>query len=470
MNKRAFIAEAVAYSLTILIIFLVILSHGTLSASRILFAVAALILGVCAIYYLNVLSGKDITLRTVLDKKVKGLTVADIAGFIGITVIALTVRLFFYPYISPDTAIFQENWYNVAKEAGFSSLGMGIGNYPPFYMTIFCVLTNLSLPMMFVTKFIPVLFDFIDAFVALLIFKEINGDYSSFRRLSLYAVFLLNPLTVLNASAWGQSDSIYTGFVLLSILFIIRLYKNNMHSGDVIFVIIGLAFACKFQTILFFPAVLLFMVLQKEKRLKLVNIVWIPVMYFVTCIPMFLAHRTIGDLFSVYFSQKEWYDSILSCNYPNFYTFFGNISSGMSEGLKKFGILIALSFLSMIYLYFYKTKKELTPAFIVKITSLTVLIMVFFLPSMHERYAIVGELLLMILACVDFSYILPAVVTVILTTFDYANFLLYYYEITVPAGWIEAALRLAVISLLTVKIVKDSNINLENTNDQKQLS
>ena len=69
MNKRSFIAEAVAYSLTILIIFLVILSHGTLSASRILFAVAALILGVCAIYFLNVLSGKDITLRAVLDKK-----------------------------------------------------------------------------------------------------------------------------------------------------------------------------------------------------------------------------------------------------------------------------------------------------------------------------------------------------------------------------------------------------------------
>ena len=226
MNKRSFIAEAVAYSLTILIIFLVILSHGTLSASRILLAVAALILGVCAIYYLNVISGKDITLRTVLDKKIKDLTVADIIGFIAITIAAVLIRVFFYPYLSPDVAIFQENWYATAKSAGWSSLGMGISDYPPLYTTVFCILCQLPLSMMFVTKFVPVVFDFELAIAGLLVFNELKPDASVLRKLTVYAVLLLNPIMVLNASAWGQCDGIYSSFILIFLVMIIKMYKK----------------------------------------------------------------------------------------------------------------------------------------------------------------------------------------------------------------------------------------------------
>ena len=470
MNKRSFIAEAVAYSLTILIIFLVILSHGTLSASRILFAIAALILGVCAIYYLNVISGKNITLRTVLDKKIKDLTVADIIGFIAITIAAVLIRVFFYPYLSPDVAIFQENWYATAKSAGWSSLGMGISDYPPLYTTVFCILCQLPLSMMFVTKIVPVVFDFVLAIAGLLVFNELKPDASVLRKLTVYAVLLLNPIMVLNASAWGQCDGIYSSFILIFLVMIIKMYKNDKGNGDLAFVFLGLALACKLQTVFILPVIIFILIIQKKKVLKTVYFVWLPVIYFASCIPMFLAHRTIKDLFGIYFFQTGQYESFLSLNYPNFYSFFGNVDSGMSDGLSMFGILTAVSFIFLIYLYFYKKNISVTADFIVRITSLTILILVFFIPSMHERYAIVGEILLMILACVDLSYILPAVVTVILTTFDYANFLLYYYEITVPAGWIEAALRLAVIGLLTVKTVIDSNINLENTNDQKQLS
>ena len=53
MNKRSFIAEAIAYTLTILIVFSVILSHGTITGARICLAVFALAAGLAALFFLN---------------------------------------------------------------------------------------------------------------------------------------------------------------------------------------------------------------------------------------------------------------------------------------------------------------------------------------------------------------------------------------------------------------------------------
>lgn len=464
MNKKSLIAQITAYVITILIVFAVILSHGTLTLSRVLLAVFSLILGVAGLILLNRLADKDISLRPLLDKEIKGQKLSILLGFAGVTVIAVLIRLFYFDYVSPDVAIFQENWYATAKEAGMASLGMGISDYPPLYTTIFCLLCQLPLSMLFVTKFIPILFDFVLALGSVLLFNEARVKATPFEKLIVYSVILLNPLIVINASAWGQCDTIYASFIVFTLYVLLKMYKGVSTGGDLAFILLGIAFACKFQTILFIPAILFFWIMQKKKVIRLSYFVWIPVMYFASCIPMFLSHRTIQDLLGIYFFQTGQYDSILSLNYPNFYSFIGNVSSGMTTGSGKYGMLLGVCILLLLYLYFFKAGKELSPSFMLKITMITVFVLTFFLPSMHERYAIVGEIILLILACMDKTYIPYAIVTVICTTFAYADFLLYYYEIEVPADWVIAAVKLAVLSILIAKVIKEEGNVSEQLN------
>ena len=456
MNKRSFIAEAIAYTLTILIVFSVILSHGTITGARICLAVFALAAGLAALFFLN-RNKSSCTPKDFLDKKIFNLTIADIIGFLGITVIAVLVRVFFFPFVSADVAIFQENWYETAKSAGFASLGMGISDYPPLYTTIFCLLCQTPLSMLFVTKFIPIVFDFVLAVVSVLTYCELDSNSNIFKKLVVYGVILLNPIVILNASAWGQCDTIYASFIVLFLYMLLKIARSNSVSGDLAFVVLGIAFACKFQTILIIPAVLLLWVLQSQKIVRIAYFIWIPVMYFASCIPMFLSHRTIGDLLGIYIYQTGQYDSFLSLNYPNFYSFFGNVITDMSEGLGKYGMLMGLVVILSLYLWLFKNKTDVTASFIVKICMITVFVLTFFLPSMHERYAIVAEILIMILACMDVSYIPAAVLTVLCTSINYADFLLYYYDIKVPEDWLVALIRLIVIIFVIWKLISDSS-------------
>lgn len=463
--KKSFIAQLTAYLLMIIIITSVIISHNTLTGVRLFLALFAAVLGGILLFLLNRWADKNITFDAFLNKKIRGITVADILGFMFITIVAIAVRGFYFPYISPDVAIFQENWYEEARAAGIQSLGMRLGDYPPLYTTVFCLLVQLPIPKMIVIKFIPTAFDFVIAVFGVKIYGLVKSNASSFKKLVVYSVLLLNPISMLNSAAWGQCDSIYTAFLFIFLYLLIKMYRGNFSNGDWTFVFLGIAFACKLQTILVIPAILFLWIIQQKKVIRLAYFIWVPVMYFVTCIPMLLFHRTIGDLIGIYLFQTEQYEYYLTQNYANFYEIIGNVPSGMAEGAKKFGMLTGVAILLLIYLYLYKKKTVITESLILKIVSLTVFVLTFFLPSMHERYAIVGEILLLIIACTDYSYIPLSVASILCTAFAYTDYLLYYYDIGVPAQWLVALVRLTVLFILGRKLITGITTFSENEND-----
>ncbi|MCQ2519251.1 MAG: hypothetical protein MJ107_01835 [Lachnospiraceae bacterium] len=456
MNKKSLFLQITAYVLTIIIVFAVIISHGTMTIGRFFLAIMAVLAGAAFIYFCSKKADENTSIRNILEQKVLGLSVCDIISFLLVTTAAIVIRFTFYPFISADTAIFQQSWYDTAKAAGISSLGMRIGNYPPLYMTVFCILAQFF-PMMFVVKFIPIIFDFIIAVFGLKIYCLVCGKQTAFKKLIVYSVLLLNPISVLNASAWGQSDSLYTGFIMIFIYSLIKLYEGSYTNGDLVFIFLGLAFACKFQTVLILPVILLLWIIQKQRKISITYFIWIPIMYFATCIPMFLFHRTLGDLIGVYLFQVNQYKTYLSQNYANLYSLIGNTGSELSEGSGKFGMFLGIAVLFILYLYFFKKNIDITSEFILNVTAFTVLTLAFFLPSMHERYAIVGEVIILIIACIKNKYLPEALATVLCTTFSYTKYLLYNYELSLPPEWLVAIVRLVILIVLLRKMFLSDN-------------
>lgn len=460
MNKKSLIAQLTAYVLTIIIVFAVIISHGTMTIGRFFLAIIAILAGAAFVYFCNKEVCENLSVRNILEQKIAGFSVCDIISFLLVTTAAIVIRFTFYPFVSADVAIFQQEWYDAVKGAGLSSLGMRVGDYPPLYMTFFCIMSQF-LPLMVAVKINPIIFDFVIAVFGLKIFTHISKETAVLKKLVVYGVLLLNPIAVLNASAWGQCDSFYTGFILIFIYYLIKFYEGSITNGDLLFVVLGLAFACKFQTILLLPAVLFFWIIQKERKIRITYFVWIPIVYFATCIPMFLFHRTLEDLVGIYLFQVNQYKEYLTQNYANIYSLIGSTGSDFSEGSGKYGLFLGFVLIFILYLYLYKKNVDITPELILNLSAFTVLTLVFFLPSMHERYAIVGEVILLIIACIKKEYIFEALITVLCTTFSYVKYLLYDYELLLPPDWLIAVVRLAILIILVRKMFLDEKCEIQ---------
>ncbi len=483
MNKKFKITRIAAYIISIIIVAAVIFSHGTLTPPRIVMAVLAILIGVPVMLFLDRIADKkayEPAANPEADPGVNNDTnpatgkrsysahgslrfssspnLKHFAILLVITAAAAAVRIVFYPFASADYVMFQVDWHATISGHGFNSLGMRFGDYSPLYSTVFALLCQTGLSVMFITKFIPMLFDLFLAIAATAVGHEVMGGDSTFvKRTIIYGLVLLNPLTVLNASCWAQCDSMYTTFVLLCLYVLIRCCKNvSRYGGNMAVIFLAIAFSLKFQTVLFFPFIFFVWLMQPRKYVRVTQAVWFPVIYFATCIPMFLYGRTIEDMLGVYFGQMGEYDTILTLRYPNIYTIMGLFVKDPPYILGKLGMLFTAVILVGIYLVLFAGKAELTPKLMLKTAGLSVLIAVYFLPSMHERYAYIGEMLILVIAVLDRKYIIPAVATITVTLFAYIDYLLYYYELKMPPDIIFSLVRLAVIVFMILDVLKSA--------------
>lgn len=88
-----------------------------------------------------------------------------------------------------------------------------------------------------------VVFDFVSAITIFRIVYEITGNVR--KSMLGLGVALAVPTVILNSAAWAQNDSIYTAFILLSFLSVLK--KRDIST----FVYVGLAFCFKQQTVFF---------------------------------------------------------------------------------------------------------------------------------------------------------------------------------------------------------------------------
>lgn len=168
----------------------------------------------------------------------------DIIFFIGITIIAWLVRILLINNVSGDFRTFIEKWfYELKDNGGLYGLKIDIGDYNSPYLTILALLTYLPIKPIISVKIVSIIFDYICALTMMKIVQNLlkNNKNKKFFALLTYAIVLFLPTVILNSACWGQADSIYVAFILISIKYLLE--EKYLKS----FIFLGISFAFKLQ-------------------------------------------------------------------------------------------------------------------------------------------------------------------------------------------------------------------------------
>lgn len=316
--------------------------------------------------------------------------------FMIITALSLYLRGKLINYASNDYIEFLKPWFDELKSGGgLTALQNKIGNYNAPYMTILALLTYISVDSIISIKVVSIIFDYICDFIILEILNVLlpnNKNKQKYILLS-YCLIIFLPTMFLNSACWGQADSIYTAFILMSLLY---LFKKKYTKS---FIFLGIAFSFKLQTIFILPLYVLMYL--SEKKFSIFNFLLIPFMDFVMCLPAILFGKSILDCIGVYIEQTSKYANYLTLNFPNVYSIFfkssyanlPNIIESPNEIIGSIGVLFTIFiFIFMAILVLYKKVKFDNRA-IIEFGLWSILIATFFLPQMHDRYLFVGDVL-----------------------------------------------------------------------------
>lgn len=134
-----------------------------------------------------------------------------------ITLLAVLVRFRVRGFCSADMEGYLLPWYDQIKAGGgLSMLKQQVGDYNILFQVGIALMTYIkNVNPIFLYKGFSILFDFLLAALAGLMAYELDEKKKPARSVIVYAVVLFFPTVLLNSSFWGQSDSVYTFFVIL---------------------------------------------------------------------------------------------------------------------------------------------------------------------------------------------------------------------------------------------------------------
>lgn len=302
-----------------------------------------------------------------------------------IVIAALLLRFWCRDIQSRDMEVFLLPWFEKLEQLDLhTALNTQVGDYNMFYQLIIYIMTKLPGEPMYIYKFLSVIFDFIMAYG---IYKWLSELTDRKKACLGFGLTLLLPTVWMNSAAWGQCDSIYVAFIIWSLY---TLYKKKYITS---FILLGFAFTFKLQTVFILPFVgYLYLTQRRKNKFSILHFGLIPLVHIATALPNLIAGRHIGEIFSIYTNQVSSYQNMY-INYPSLWSIFPiDYDAGMS-----LAIFVTASIIVALFIWFYKNKVEATGkhflwcAFILSYTC------VLFLPSMHERYSFLYEILAIIL-------------------------------------------------------------------------
>ena len=297
-----------------------------------------------------------------------------------IVLAAIAVRAVFFQNESGDYMTYFSRWYEFIVQNGrWHALKTEFANYNVPYLYLLTAVTYIPVPALYAIKSMSVLFDFLLAFFA---YRIVDLRYPGrWQPILAGAIVLFLPTVVLNSSWWAQVDAMYASVGLGGVYFLLR---RRPWLACLFF---GLAFAFKLQIIFLFPLLLL-MVLRR--RVPWRALLLIPLVYVVLDIPALLLGASPKALFTVYLTEAGTYNQ-LTLNAPNVYQYFGNV--GDTTIIRYAGIAVTgIAVLALILLVVLK-RIELTTTRIVLAGTVSVVLVPYLLPAMHERYFYLADAL-----------------------------------------------------------------------------
>lgn len=337
----------------------------------------------------------------------------DIIFFLIITVLGIFIRIPGKDFVSKDMYVFLIPWYNAIKsQGGIQALSAQVGDYNILYQTIISLFSYLDINCIYLYKLLSCTFDIILAFCSALFLCALTSTPKrGFKFNFIYFCILFSPMVIFNSSYWGQCDSIYVTFLILTLY---ALYNEKYVST---FVFLGIAFAFKLQSIFVLP--FLICIYFYRKKFSILYFL-IPILVLeLSGIPAFIFGRNLAAPFSIYLFQTRE-QPVLYANIANFWCLVGD----NYEYLSSFAMIFTLILLGMgLYLVLSGKKSLHKSEDYLNFCCWIVWTCVMFLPVMHERYTYLLDILLIILCFIDYIYLPFATISGILSLLSYSCFL-----------------------------------------------
>lgn len=338
-------------------------------------------------YFYNKIEGKILMEKAfnyMVDYLKKSSTKKNI---IKISIFALLIRSTLLIFESGDYTMFLSKWCEYLKSnGGFKAIVSIEADYNAVYLYFLAFFTYLPIKYLYSIKILSIIFDFVMALGAYLITYEFYKDDENvkvYQTLSFAAVLFM-PTVILNSSFWAQCDSIYAAFVVFSLYFMLKKKYNTS------FILYAVAITFKLQAIFLLPVYgLLYL---KNKEFSIFKFLWIPIVNFLLYIPAIILGKPISSVFDAYFTQVNNYDYKTVFGYPNIYNFFPLDA----VYLIKPGIIFTMCLLAVVALIVLYTRKKINNEDIIELSIGIIFLVTYFLPKMHERYAFVAEVLVVI--------------------------------------------------------------------------
>jgi Gpi18-like mannosyltransferase len=308
------------------------------------------------------------------------------------------------------------------------------------------LVTYLPLAPVAAVKLISFIFDFVAAmFVSILVGKKYQNNFII---LLSFITVLFVPTVILNSAYWAQCDIIYTAALLGMVYYLIQ--GKNWPA----FIWFGIAFSVKIQAVFLAPLLVLMFL---KGKVKLYHFLIIPAVYIITTLPCVIAGRSLWDMLMVYFRLTSEQPE-LTFGFANIYQWF---TAADYEMFKTAGIGLAAAAVTFLCYISYKSKRLIDYEYIARFSMLSLLLVPFFLPAMHERYYFPADVFSIVLAFYLPRYTYVAVTICLVSFFSYLQNLFEAYVI-------EPKFLAIPILLIIIKLVYDyiQYLSLSDTREQ----
>ncbi|MFI8082768.1 glycosyltransferase 87 family protein [Kitasatospora sp. NPDC086009] len=314
---------------------------------------------------------------------------------------ALTVRILLLDSESSDYYYFLGPWYRyIAENGGFNALSHAdFSDYNVPYLYLMAALTYLPVTALAGIKWVSILFDLA---LASYVFRivELRWPQRPWRALGAAVVVLFLPTVVTNSGWWGQADAIFTTFLVGGVYHLLR---DRPTWACAFF---GIALAFKLQAVFLFPALL---VLVLANRIPWRSLFAAVAAYVALDIPAFLLGADPWQLLTVYTRQPDTYKD-LTLYAPSVYQFV-SVPQDAQDTARGIGVVVAgVVVLALVGLAVRALRQAgaaaagqagrrvLTDTRILLLATASAIAVPFLLPSMHERYFYIADVLSVIVA------------------------------------------------------------------------
>lgn len=219
-----------------------------------------------------------------------------VAVWAALLALAVAVRLPFLGVVSADFTTFLSGWYDHLAQHGFAGLGDHVGNYEPLYLYLLLGATALPVPPLLAVKLVSMAFDLALMLVAYRIVSYLRpGTWWPYVAAGAIAV---TPTVVLNSAAWAQCDAIFATFTLLALDALLR--RRTLTSAAWW----GLAMATKPQAVFLLPLALIVLLVRRVPvQRALAAAVIAPAVFVLTLLPAVAAGESLPYLLNLYPDQ-----------------------------------------------------------------------------------------------------------------------------------------------------------------------